>query len=129
MKVQALNSAQRRSVYFAQVQNRVSLAVPESNEFCVVSKGSDKVERAGSINLGRALLLNMSWICHIKDGQPSAMVLFDIENGSAVSRCVERHRLPGHLRKFGQFRRAHDDKFVRVTSGFCLACYGKGRYS
>src|SRR5258708_20736497 len=85
LKVQPLNHGKRGGFRFGKVQHRPSLAMPEPNQFCIVSKGGDKVERAGSVDARRALLFDMGRVSHIKDGQLGAVVLFDIEKRSAIS--------------------------------------------
>jgi hypothetical protein len=52
-----------------QIQNRASLALPEPNHdnFCSVSKSGNKVKRTRSVNLQRALTLNMARVSYIKD--------------------------------------------------------------
>src|ERR1700675_681215 len=35
----------------------------------------------------------MAWVSHIKDGQPRALVLFDVQKCSAVQCIIEKHRL------------------------------------
>src|ERR1700730_7992674 len=67
LDAQTGNRDKRRSLYSVQVQHRISLAVPEANEFCVVFQGRDKVELAGSVNLRRAFLFDMGWVGHVED--------------------------------------------------------------
>jgi hypothetical protein len=76
-----------------QIQNRASLALPELDNFRSVSKTGNKVKRSRSVNLRRALDFDMTRVGYIKDGQLSAVVLFDVKMRSTVECFVEEHRL------------------------------------
>src|SRR5258706_1839889 len=87
----------------------------------MISKRGDKVERARSVKLWCGLLCDFGWIGDIEDSKTGAVVLFDIEKGSAIGCCMEYHRLACHPCKFGQLRMADENDFATTDPRCCMA--------
>jgi hypothetical protein len=68
----------------------------------------------------------MRRVGHIKDGQPSAMVLLDAEMRFAIPCIVQQHRLAGHPGKFGKFRWPDENDFVRTVPRRYMAGHCEG---
>src|SRR5258708_5446713 len=129
LEFQPWNHLEGRDLYFVQIQHCLILTVPEPNQFCVVSEGGDKVERAGGVNLHRSFFFDMGWVGHVKDGEPSTMVLLDQKMHFAITCIVEQHRLARYSCEFRKILWVHEDNFIGMVPCFCLARECEGCYS
>src|ERR1700719_5406697 len=76
----------------------------------------------------RTPFFDIGRVGHIKGGQPCALVLFDIEECSAIVCSMQQHRFAGHLCEFGKLFWTLDDDFGRAvprcfySAGECEGC-------
>src|SRR5258708_4824990 len=112
LQCEPLRRLKDRSLGLMQIQHRVSLVLPEPDQFCPGSKTGNKIKWSGSVNFYRALTFDMSRVSDIKDGQPRTLVLLNIKKGCAIYRLVQEHRVAALPRRCWKFRRRNDNQIA-----------------